>query len=121
MNIRIIIGDITLNGTLLDNETAKEVYEALPIESNINTWGDEIYFSIPVDRELENGTMDVDVGDVAYWPSGKAFCIFYGRTPASGGDDKPVPASDVTPLGKVTDDATVLKNVTSGKIRIEAA
>ena len=97
------------------------MFEALPIVSDFNTWGEEIYFSIPVDRELEDGTMDVEVGDVAYWPAGKAFCVFFGRTPASGSDGKPVPASDVTLIGKMTDDATVLKNVASRKVRVEAA
>jgi len=118
MKIRIVVGQICLEAELLANETAQAIYQALPIESGFSTWGNEIYFSIPVKRELEKGTMDVEVGDLGYWPPGKAFCIFYGSTPASD-TDKPVPASEVTVIGRVIGDATVLRDASASKIRLE--
>ncbi|MFH1739229.1 MAG: cyclophilin-like fold protein [bacterium] len=120
MKIRILVGEVTLNAQLLENETARAIFAASPIESGYSTWGDEIYFSIPVKRDMEEGTVDVEVGDLGYWPPGHAFCIFYGRTPASTGD-KPVPASEVTLIGRVVGDATVLRDVSSETIRLEAA
>jgi hypothetical protein len=120
MRIRIIVGKETLEAELLDNDTARAIFAALPIESPYNTWGDEIYFSIPVRRDLEEGTTDVEVGDLGYWPLGRAFCIFYGPTPASS-SDKPVPASEVTLVGRVTGDAARLRKVSATTIRLETA
>jgi hypothetical protein len=120
MRIRTIVGKETLEAELLDNDTARAIFAALPIESSYNTWGDEIYFSIPVRKDLEEGTTDVEVGDLGYWPPGRAFCIFYGPTPASSGD-KPVPASKVTLIGRVTGDAARLRKVSATAIRLEAA
>ncbi len=94
-------------------ETAKAILNALPFESRVNRWGDEIYFTIPVDSKPENATTDVDVGDVAYWPPGKALCIFFGPTPVSEGE-KPKPASPVNVVGKVKGDATVLRAARDG-------
>jgi hypothetical protein len=119
MKIRIIVGEASLEAELLENETARAIYDALPIESSYSTWGDEIYFSIPVQKDLEEGTTDVEVGDLGYWPPGRAFCIFYGRTPASSGD-KPVPASEVSPIGRVIGDAAALREVSAPVVRLEA-
>ena len=94
-------------------ETTKAILNALPFESRVNRWGDEIYFTIPVDAEPENPTSDVEVGDVAYWPPGKALCIFFGPTPISEGE-KPKPASPVNVVGKVKGDATVLRKARDG-------
>jgi hypothetical protein len=100
-------------------ETAKAIIEALPIEARANTWGDEIYFSIPVDIKSENSKEIVDLGDLAYWPPGNAFCIFFGKTPASRGNEIR-PASAVNVFGKIEGDPKVFKKVRSGdKIRIE--
>ncbi len=100
-------------------KTASAVLDALPIEARGMRWGDEIYFSIPVDVGEENSQDVVEKGDIAYWPPGNAFCIFFGRTPASVGDEIR-PASSVNVIGRVTGDASVLKNFPSGsKIRIE--
>jgi hypothetical protein len=98
-----------LNGTM----TANAVWEALPIKGKANLWGDEIYFSIPVGIELENGQEIVKAGDLGYWPPGNAFCIFFGPTPASRGDEIR-PASAVTVFGRVTGDLRVFKQVASG-------
>jgi hypothetical protein len=100
-------------------ETAKAIIEAFPIEARANTWGDEIYFSIPVDIKSENSKEIVDLGDLAYWPPGNAFCIFFGKTPASRGNEIR-PASAVNVFGKIEGDPKVFKKVRSGdKIRIE--
>ncbi len=92
----------------------------MPIEARANTWGDEIYFEIPVSCEPENPREVVEMGDLAYWPPGRAFCVFFGPTPASERDEIR-PASAVNVIGKVEGDATVLKAVQSGeRVTIEA-
>ena len=111
--IRITAGDVQATGTLNDTETAMAIAAALPIEASANTWGDEIYFGIPVDAGLEQGQEVVELGDLGYWPPGRAFCIFFGPTPASRGDEIR-PASAVTVIGRVEGDATVFKQVASG-------
>ncbi|MFQ6126756.1 MAG: cyclophilin-like fold protein [Candidatus Heimdallarchaeota archaeon] len=78
--------------------TTKAIWEALPIEAKVQTWGDEIYFSIPVDVAEENAKEVVNLGDLGYWPPGAAFCIFFGKTPASKGDEIR-PASRVNVFG----------------------
>ena len=95
-------------------ETARAIWEALPIEARANTWGDEIYFSIPVEAGAENPREVVEMGDLGYWPPGKAFCIFFGRTPASRGDEIR-PASPVNVFGKVSVDPRVFKKVRGGE------
>ena len=85
---------------LNDPTTADALYLALPLEREINVWGGEIYFEIPVSDKLENGRKIMSVGEVAYWPEGEALCIFFGRTPASNGE-LPEAYGPVTPLGKV--------------------
>jgi hypothetical protein len=102
-------------------DTAKKIWEALPIEARANTWGDEIYFGVPVDADPENPREVVELGDLGYWPPGNAFCIFFGRTPASRGDEIR-PASAVNVFGKVEGDPKVFKMVRSGeRVRIERA
>lgn len=101
---------------LNDTKTARRVLESLPFSSSCNRWGDEIYFSIPVESELEEDAAEIiEVGDVAYWPPGKAFCIFFGPTPAST-TDKPQAASPVNIIGSIKDksDIDVLKDIRSG-------
>lgn len=120
MKIRITAGSVEAEAELLDNQTARRIHDALPIEASANTWGDEIYFTIPVecDRE-EDARAEVEVGDLGYWLAGSGFCIFFGRTPMSSGD-KPVAASEVNVFGKVVGDPTVLKSVRSGdKVLVE--
>jgi hypothetical protein len=95
---------------LNDSDTANAIWLALPLEAYINVWGDEIYFEIPVETGLENGRSLMEVGEVAYWPSGKAFCLFFGPTPASK-DGTPTAISDVSPVGRVLGDPTHLREV----------
>ena len=111
--ITITAGQVQASAELNDSPCAQAVYDALPIEAVTNTWGDEIYFSIPVSIAQENGQELVEVGDLGYWPPGQAFCIFFGPTPMSEGD-KPRPASPVTVFGQVVGDAAVFKQVDSG-------
>lgn len=109
MRIRIAVGEVALEAELNDTATATKIGEALPIRSSFNTWGDEIYFSIPVDAQLEDSAQEVvEVGDLGYWPPGSAFCIFFGLTPVSE-PGRIMPASAVTVVGKVTGDATLFK------------
>jgi hypothetical protein len=119
--IRITAGPVQLDAQLNGTETAGAVWEALPITAPAGTWGDEIYFGIPVEAELEAGQEVVDLGDLGYWPPGHAFCIFFGLTPASRGDEIR-PASAVTVIGKVKGDPTAFKQVKSGApVAIERA
>ncbi|MFH1179388.1 MAG: cyclophilin-like fold protein [Candidatus Bathyarchaeota archaeon] len=113
----------TVDAVLSDENlrTAKAIYEALPIKGNANLWGDEIYFSIPVEANPENGKSVVELGDVAYWPPGNAFCIFFGPTPMSHGDEIR-PASAVNVFGRITGDPKVFKKVRNGeKVTVERA
>ncbi len=118
--IRIKAAHVTLKAELFDTVCAKKIVDTLPIEVRPDEWGDEFYFEIPVVESLdETATTKVKVGDIGYWPPGKAMAIFFGPTPMSTGPD-PVPASAVNVVGKIIDDATLLKKVQGAiKIRIE--
>ena len=124
MRIRISTpsaGEVQAELTDENPETAKAIWEALPLEARANTWGDEIYFSIPVNIEAENPKAVVDLGDLGYWPPGNAFCIFFGPTPMSRGDEIR-PASPVNVFGRVIGDPKVFKAVRGGeKVRLERA
>ena len=109
MRIRITVGGVALEAELNDTATAAKIGEALPIRTSFNTWGDEIYFSIPVDEELDDSAQEVvEIGDLGYWPPGSAFCIFFGLTPVSE-PGRIMPASAVNVIGKVVGDATLFK------------
>ena len=111
MKMRITVGHLSMEAELNDSPTAKKVAEALPITTSFNTWGEEIYFSIPVQAELDETAREVvELGDLGYWPAGCAFCIFFGQTPMSE-PGKIVPASAVNIIGKVMGDATKFKEV----------
>ncbi len=119
--IRVTSGEVSVEAELNDNPTARAVWDALPIEARAMTWGDEVYFGIPVKADLEpDARAEMAVGELGYWPPGNAFCIFFGPTPASSGD-APVAASPVNILGCVIGDATVFRAMRGGDtIRIEA-
>lgn len=103
-----------MTAELYDSETADAIFDALPIKGSANVWGDEIYFGIPVSMGPEAGATDVmEVGSLAYWPPGNAFCIFFGRTPASEGSE-PRMASPGNIFGKITGDATEFRKVSGG-------
>jgi hypothetical protein len=111
--IRITAGAIEATAELNNTSTAQAIWEALPVKGRANLWGDEIYFSIPLRLKLEAGQELVSIGDLGYWPDGNAFCIFFGPTPVSQGDEIR-PASPVTVFGKVIGDAMVFKKVAAG-------
>lgn len=115
--IKIISKNFEFLVELNDSKTSQEIIKKLPIVSRSNIWGNEIYFQIPVYSELENGIEILDTGSVAYWPPGNAFCIFFGKTPASTGD-KPQAASPVTVIGKIIDNKSLpdLKKISDGDI-----
>jgi len=118
----ITAGNISLPAELNDSPTARQVWEALPLEGTASTWGDEIYFAIPVvAAEEPEARADVAVGELGYWPPGHAFCIFFGPTPASSGP-APRAYSPVNVLGRVLGDATRLRAVRPGtRVRLERA
>src|SRR4030095_9288983 len=111
--IRITAGSISADALLDESETARLVWDALPLGVAGETWGDEIYFSIPVKAKLEKSAETVSMGDLGYWPPGTAFCIFFGPTPMSRGNEIR-PASPVNIFGKIVGDATVFKKVRAG-------
>lgn len=117
--ITITAEGLKVDASLNDSKTGQKIWDALPIEGSVNTWGDEIYFSIPVDVGLENAKVVVSEGDLGYWPPGNAFCIFFGTTPVSRGNEIRA-ASPVNIFGKIIGDPKVFKKVSSGaKIIIE--
>jgi len=109
MRIKIRIGSLAVDAELNDTRTARDIAQALPLTCSFNTWGDEIYFAIPVTAHLDESAREaVEMGDLGYWPSGKAFCIFFGPTPISS-PGRIVPASAVNIVGRVLGDAAVFK------------
>lgn len=106
--IEISFNKIVIEAVLNDSITAQKILKALPIKSEINLWGNEVYFEIPVEAELENGKELMDIGNIAFWPPGNAFCIFFGPTPASI-DTRPRAASAVNVIGKITGEKSIEK------------
>jgi hypothetical protein len=111
--IKITAGAVSATAALNDSVTAQAIWAALPISARGNTWGDEIYFGIPVKLAEEDPREVVDLGDLGYWPPGHAFCLFFGPTPASLGNEIR-PASEVNVFGHVEGDATVFRQVDDG-------
>jgi len=112
--IKIKAGSVIAAAELFSTKTAEAIWQALPFNGKVNTWGDEIYFSIPVKIDLEAGQEIVNIGDLGYWPPGNAFCIFFGQTPVSNKDGIRA-ASPVDIFGRVLDDATVFKEIRDGE------
>jgi uncharacterized protein len=111
MRIAIRIGTLSMEAELNDTPTAQKIAAALPLRTSFNTWGDEIYFAIPVSADLDDSAQEVvEIGDLGYWPPGKAWCIFFGQTPVSQ-PGKIMPASAVNVIGKILGDATQFKTV----------
>jgi len=118
--IRITVGSVQLDAELKRTKTAQEVYAALPVESPVNSWGEEFYCQLAgVKDHRETATNHVKVGDVAFWGAGQVLAIFFGRTPMSMGQD-PVPADRVNVIGRILGDASVFRRVMDAStIRIE--
>ena len=119
--IRFDFGGLTLEAELLDTPTANAVHAALPITSSVMTWGEEVYFDVPVDvaREADARAV-VTAGEIAYWPDGTAIAIGFGRTPVSQGDEIRL-ASPVNIWAKALSDVKALKAVRAGtKVTVSA-
>ena len=120
--IKITTGDLTFAGELNDSSTAAAIWSALPLEGAANRWGDEFYLSIPVSASPEDGAREeMEVGELAYWPPGNAFCVFFGPTPASR-DTEPRAASACNPVGMILTGEEGLREIPHGAtFRIERA
>ncbi|MBN2131038.1 MAG: hypothetical protein JW741_16165 [Sedimentisphaerales bacterium] len=112
--IIITAGPTTVRAELNDSPTARAIAAVLPIEARASRWGGEIYFTIDVEADLEDGAREVvEAGELAFWPPGRAFCVFFGSTPASSGSEIRA-ASPVNVVGRVTDDLAPLWDVADG-------
>ncbi len=122
MRILIESGGSSWQATINATPTGQLIFEALPFKCRANRWGKEIYFSIPVRANLEPGSTNaVSKGDLGYWPTGNAFCIFFGATPVSEGN-KIVAASAVNIFGSVTGDLESFNKVADGdEIQVKKA
>ena len=120
--IVILIDDLNVKAELNESESATKIWDALPIIGTTCTWGEEVFFEIPVVHGLEsNAKQEVEVGTLAYWPPGKALCIFFGKTPVST-SGKPKAYSPVNVVGTVLGDTKVFKILRSGdEVRIRKA
>jgi len=119
--LEIRVGNVRIIGELHDTHSADAIWQALPFSAEANTWGDEIYFSVPVQMSEEDALAVVNSGDLGYWPPGHAFCVFFGPTPASTGNEIR-PASPVNVFGHVVGELQVLKQVKDGEnIRVQRA
>ncbi|MDI6916210.1 MAG: cyclophilin-like fold protein [Thermoplasmatales archaeon] len=119
--IRFIMEGKQITAELIDKnpKTANAVWDALPLQSRINTWDDEIYFGTTVKMGEENAQEKVEIGDVAYWPEGRCICVFFGKTPAST-NEKTKAYSPVNVFAKITGNISILKNVVPGSVvRVE--
>lgn len=118
--IRITAAGVSATAELNDSRAAAAIAAKLPITATAETWGDEIYFGLPFSAPSDAPQETVGLGDLGYWPPGKAFCIFFGPTPMSRGDEIR-PASEVTVVGRITGDARAFKKVRAGSgVTIEA-
>ena len=114
--IKIIFGEVIVEGQLHETPTAALIWDALPIEGEGHLWGEEIYFTIPVEAALDDTAREVvERGDLGYWPPGQAFCIFFGPTPVSQPDEIRA-ASEVNIVGTITGDPQAFKKATAGVI-----
>jgi len=119
--IRIKTEKVTMEAELLETKTAKAIWNSLPIQAKVNTWGEEIYFAIPVKMGQEDAVAIVKEGDLGYWPQGNGFCIFFGKTPVST-QSEIRPASPVNLIGRLLGNPKEWKKVKDGeKISIERA
>lgn len=123
MKINISVGALNLKAELYDNPTGNAIKDALPITSSALTWGDEIYFETPVSADIEpDAKAEVEVGELAFYDPMNAFCIFFGPTPMSYGE-QPVAAAPVNVFGRLlSTPVEELQQIRSGeKITVTAA
>ncbi len=120
--IKISSGDVEVFALLYDSVTADMIWDSLPYKEDTHVWGNEIYFTVPVNTNIEKEALEIVAnGDLGYWPTGAAFCIFFGATPISR-EGEIRPSSAVNVFGKIEGDTSVLKKVLSGnKVLVEKA
>lgn len=110
-SIKLGTGSIELKAELNDSKSARHFLAILPKEIRMSRWGNEYYGACGIKEELSSDAKEImEIGEMAIWPPGAAFCIFFGPTPAST-DQKPRAASPVNPIGRIIDDITPLKNL----------
>jgi hypothetical protein len=121
MRIRVTVGKLSMDAELNDSPTALRIAEVLPVRTGFDTWGDEIYFPVPVHMALDGTAREeVESGDLGYWPTGNALCIFFGPTPVST-PGKIVPASAVNIVGRLLGDPRKFKGVMAeSEVLVEA-
>jgi hypothetical protein len=119
--MRFDFGTLTLDAELLDTPTARALAAALPITSSALTWGEEVYFEVPVEvARAGDARAIVEPGEIAYWPEGHCIAIGFGRTPISQGDETRL-ASPCNVFAKALSDVKVLAKVRAGvKIKVTA-
>lgn len=119
--MKIEIEGQSLTAALYDGASVEAFKKRLPLELRMSRWGDEYYGNCGLSLPADPGERDLmQVGELAFWAPGKAFCIFFGRTPASS-DDRPRAASEVIPLGKIEGEVSGLKKLgASVKARLSA-
>ena len=121
MKIKIVTESTEAFAEINNTKTASAIFEALPFESIAHRWGDEVYFEIPLELEIEDGREILEIGDIAYWPPGNSMCIFFGPTPSSKGIEVRA-YSSVTVFGRIIGDAKIFRAVKEGeRIRVEVA
>ena len=108
------MGRSRVEAVLDDSDAADAIWEALPLRATVNRWGQEIYFTIPVQlAQAPDARQDMGVGELGFWPQGSAFCVFFGPTPVSTGS-KPRAYSPVNPFGRLLGDAQTLDAAVDG-------
>ena len=120
--LKITTGGVTITAVLRDTPTADALYDAAPFESRASTWGEEVYFSTPVDAAREADARDVvEAGELAYWVEGSSIAIGFGRTPVSQGDEIRLAAA-VNIWADAVEDVRTLSAVSPGDgVRVERA
>ncbi len=117
---RITAGDASLDVILKDTPTADAIWDALPISSIASTWGEEVYFAVPVSQKREDDARDLlEMGEIAFWPDGDAIAVVFGRTPISApGEMRLASASNI--WAQADGDPTVMRSARRGdSVRVE--
>ena len=110
MKILIRTRNSEYTGELDNSDVSNEIWLSLPFKADINMLGSQIYFSMPLDTEVSGDTTVLEAGDIAYWPSADAFCIFFGSTPLSGEDGRPVSKFPVKRIGRIIGDCSSMEH-----------